>query len=157
MARRLYLDSCRLCRPFDNQAVDRIRLEAEAVLAILRHVNLNEWELVASEALLLEVGAISSDEKKAQVEALVAVQAEFVRITAAEDSRMLHLRSLSFNLMDALHIACAESAGCEMLLTTDDRLRRTARRHASVLRVRVENPLQSLQEQFPDAGDGDDA
>jgi hypothetical protein len=33
---RIYLDVCCLNRPFDNQVQDRVRLEAEAVLAILK-------------------------------------------------------------------------------------------------------------------------
>ena len=55
-----------------------------------------------------------------------------VRLQAADD----HLK-LAF---DALHIACAERAAVDVLLTTDDRLRRRAQREASKLAVRVENP-----------------
>lgn len=157
MGRRIYLDSCCLCRPFDDHAVDRNRLESEAVLAILRHVHQGEWELAGSEALLLESAAILSEEKRAQVEGLASLQTRFVRIGEAEDERMAYLNSLGFNPMDALHIACAESAGCDIFLTTDDRLRKTAQRHASVLKVRVDNPLLWLQEQFRHAGDGNDA
>jgi hypothetical protein len=35
----LYLDMCCLNRPFDDQSIDRNRLESEAVLAILRRVD----------------------------------------------------------------------------------------------------------------------
>ncbi len=35
---KLYLDVCCLNRPFDDQPQDRVHLEAEAVLTILRHL-----------------------------------------------------------------------------------------------------------------------
>jgi hypothetical protein len=35
---RVYLDACCLNRPFDDRSQDRIRLEAEAVLAIIERV-----------------------------------------------------------------------------------------------------------------------
>jgi hypothetical protein len=37
-SRRVYLDVSALCRPFDDQAQMRIRLETDAVLLILSHV-----------------------------------------------------------------------------------------------------------------------
>ena len=47
----VYLDACCLNRPFDNQAQDRIRLEAEAVLAILKRVEKGQWHALSSEVL----------------------------------------------------------------------------------------------------------
>jgi predicted nucleic acid-binding protein len=59
---------------------------------------------------------------------------------------MLELQALGFRPLDALHLACAESGGADVLLTTDDRLRRLASRVSAQLRVRVENPLTWLEE-----------
>ena len=50
------------------------------------------------------------------------------------------LETLGFGAFDALHIACAESAGAEVFLTTDDSLRLRALREANKLSVHVENP-----------------
>ena len=55
------------------------------------------------------------------------------------------LESLGFKHYDALHIACAESGGADVLLTTDDRMLRLAKRHSAQLQVRVENPYTWLQ------------
>ena len=44
--RRVYLDVCCLNRPFDTQEQDRLRLEAEAVLLILKHCEAGEWQWV---------------------------------------------------------------------------------------------------------------
>ncbi len=52
-----------LNRPFDDQSQDRIRIESEAILAILNKC-LNEWTLVGSEAIDYEISKIPDDEKK---------------------------------------------------------------------------------------------
>ena len=46
----------------------------------------------------------------------------------------------------ALHLACAESGGADVFLTTDDKLLHKAAACAERLRVRVENPLVWLKE-----------
>jgi hypothetical protein len=45
----------------------------------------------------------------------------------------------SFGALDALHVACAESAGVEEFLTTDDSLRFRALYEASKLSTHVDN------------------
>jgi hypothetical protein len=47
---RIYLDVCCINRPFDDQTEERIRMESEAVLAILKRC-LSEWTLIGSEAI----------------------------------------------------------------------------------------------------------
>lgn len=47
---------------------------------------------------------------------------------------------------DALHLACAESGGADVLLTTDDRLLRKSAARATELHDRVANPLTWLRE-----------
>jgi predicted nucleic acid-binding protein len=56
-------------------------------------------------------------------------------------TRAESLQTLGFGAFDALHLACAERGGAQVLLTTDDHLLRSGRRHAGEWRVRVENPL----------------
>jgi predicted nucleic acid-binding protein len=63
-----------------------------------------------------------------------------VAIGVRERQRGRALESLGFRAFDALHIACAESAGAEVLLTTDDRLRKQAARQREKLALPVENP-----------------
>jgi hypothetical protein len=41
---KIYLDTCCLNRPFDDQTQERIRLESEAMLAILSRIEKGEWE-----------------------------------------------------------------------------------------------------------------
>jgi hypothetical protein len=65
---RLYMDVCCLNRPFDDQSQDRIRIESEAILAILNKC-LNDWALVGSEAIDYEIFKIPDDEIVKKVKA----------------------------------------------------------------------------------------
>jgi predicted nucleic acid-binding protein len=56
-------------------------------------------------------------------------------------SRASEIESLAITGFDALHIAAAESAGCEYLVTTDDRLLKKSQRHQSLLMVTLLNPI----------------
>ena len=48
---RIYLDVCCLQRPFDDQTQPRIRVESEAVLAVLAEVEAGSATLLTSDAL----------------------------------------------------------------------------------------------------------
>ena len=52
---RIYLDNCCLQRPFDDQTQPRIRVETEAVFAVLAVIQAGEHSLLSSEALEYEV------------------------------------------------------------------------------------------------------
>ena len=56
--RRIYLDVCALCRPFDDQSQIRIRLETEAVQLILSHVRAENLSLIVSPVHDAEITAI---------------------------------------------------------------------------------------------------
>lgn len=50
---KIYLDMCCLSRPCDDQSQPRIRVETEAVLAILDKISNHEWIGIASRASTL--------------------------------------------------------------------------------------------------------
>jgi len=143
---KLYLDTCALNRPFDDWTQDRIRLEAEAVLAILGHVASGTWHLVGSEMLDYEVDQSSDPDRRDRVADLVAMAETYVGIEPAHVQRAAELEALGFRPKDAFHVACAESAHVDVLLTTDDRFLRAASRNRLRLRVTVRNPLEWLSE-----------
>ncbi len=55
---RVYLDNCCLQRPLDNQTQPRIRVETEAVFAVLAAVQAEGVSLLDSEALRYEISRI---------------------------------------------------------------------------------------------------
>lgn len=143
---RVYLDVCCLNRPFDDQTQDRIRLEAEAILLILRHFELREWSWVSSETVELEISQIPDDERRMRIRLLIADAVESQAVGTNELDRSRELQILGFHAIDALHLACAESINADVFLTTDDRLLRVATRNTDNLKLPVTNPLVWLAE-----------
>ena len=138
--RTFYLDLCCLNRPFDDQHQPRVRLEAEAVLGLIQLARLGELGWIGSNVLDLESSRNPDADKRGKVEVLLSAATSMVTAGAHERERGRELQALGFTAFDALHIACAERASVDVLLTTDDRLWRRAQREASKLAVRVENP-----------------
>lgn len=143
---QIYLDACCLNRPFDDQTQVRIRLEAEAVLMILARCETGDWEWIGSEALDWEIGQTPDPERLRRVRSLVAHAHHSIPIGPSEVERAQELETWGIAAYDALHLACAESGGAEVLLTTDDGLLRRSSARASELHVRVANPLTWLRE-----------
>lgn len=153
---KIYLDTCCLSRPFNDQAQIRIRRETEAVEEIFDAFINGRWTWIISEALTYEVNNnpdwIQRDRMKSQMD----IANENVLMGVIEKVRSDDLEALGFKRLDAWHLACAESGNVDVFLTTDDRLLRRAHRIRSELRVRVENPYEWLQETAEDEYSRDD-
>jgi predicted nucleic acid-binding protein len=143
---KVYLDVCCLNRPFDDQQQDRVHLEAEAVLLILKRCESGEWHWVSSAVLSYEVDKIPNWERRNRVKELLRGAKEVLPLSDSAVERGEELKGLGLRTYDALHVACAEQASVNILLTTDDRLVRAAARNADKLKVPVKNPLTWLQE-----------
>ncbi len=141
---RIYLDVCGLCRPFDNHDVVRIRLESEAILAIIKRCSL-DWELITSTAILYEIGSISDSAKKSRATQLTGCAREMIRVDTDLLLRAEEIGETGITGMDAIHLACAEKAGA-VFLTTDDDVIRIMKAHSQDISVRVDNPLHWLTE-----------
>ncbi len=120
--KRLYLDVCVLCRPFDDQGMLRIRLETDAVNLILEHVRRKNYEMIVSPAHLLEIDRTARDQERAE---LMLFLSEFASRPAWDMARLRkraeQLHEKRFGLADAAHVAFAEAAA-EIFVTCDDRL-----------------------------------
>lgn len=143
---KIYFDTCCLNRPFDDQTQIRVRLEAEAVLAILSRIENGEWDWVGSEVLMDEIEQMPDTQKLSRTKLLSGFIQENIEIGEKEERRAMELQSDGFQVFDALHIACAESAKADVFLSTDDRLLKLAKRNSEKLDVRVENPLVWVEE-----------
>ncbi|MBU3968051.1 MAG: PIN domain-containing protein [Euryarchaeota archaeon] len=141
---RLYMDVCCLNRPFDDQSQDRIRIESEAIMAILNKC-LNEWTLVGSEAIDYEIFKIPDDERKKGVKVLAAISRDKVTVDESILRRASELENIGLKALDALHIACAEKS-VEVILSTDDEIVKKVKANNNIVKVRVENPVRWLME-----------
>jgi predicted nucleic acid-binding protein len=143
---RIYLDACCLNRPFDDQTQPRIRLEAEAVLMILTQCEAGDWEWIGSEVLDWEIRQTPDSERRRRVQLLASHATRSVPLGTSEVERAEELEGWGIAAFDALHLACAESGGADLFLTTDDKLLRRSAGRASQLHVRVADPLTWLTE-----------
>lgn len=123
-----------------------MRLEAEAVKSILFHIGTGQWIGTGSEVIDFEIGRIPDPDRHLEVTSIVDGFSEYLSVGESERQRGLELELWGFGPTDALHVACAEKAGVDVLLTTDDLLLRKASKHAKKLAVRVENPFAWLEE-----------
>jgi predicted nucleic acid-binding protein len=142
---RIYLDTCCYNRPFDDFSHERVHLESEAVLALIKKVNQGMDEIVGSDILELEISRIANIDKLKKVRSLYNVAtmnvpySEQVLARSKEIQEMANIRSF-----DALHIASAEKARADVMLTTDDRLERSCM--GIQLSVKVTNPIKFFME-----------
>ena len=124
---RVYLDNCCFQRPLDNKSQVRVRLESEAVLAILSLWEQHQIEVISSEALEFELAQNPDPVRRAYVAEIVSGAAIRVQVDHAISMRAKELEAGGLRGMDALHIACAEAAGADYFCSCDDRLLRRAR------------------------------
>lgn len=149
---RLYMDACCLNRPFDDLTQIRVRLEAEAVLAILEKVEAGIWTLLSSKVLVFELVQMSDYVRRNQTLKFLSFARERLPVGQAERVRAMTLRrNLALGEFDALHLACAERLRADVFLTTDDRLLRAIERASGhPLSIPVANPLVWLTERSND-------
>lgn len=142
---KIYLDVCCLNRPFDDQMQLRVHLETEAIMAVIERVKRREWTCVSGEVVFDEIAQTSDKNRRMNLELLASHSTYNRLLTDAVLKRAEALERVGFSAYDALHVACAESAKCDVLLTTDDRLLKLAERERRMIRIRVSNPLTWVQ------------
>lgn len=138
---RIYLDNTCLNRPFDDQRQFRVRLEADAIVRIMKRIDSGEWEQVSSDMATIEINALVDDRLRSQVAMLMPETAAVMPLSPAMIGRADQLEQLGFKPADALHLAAAEAALADIFLTCDPRVTRLARRNKRRLTVKVANPL----------------
>lgn len=144
---RLYPDVCCLNRPFNDRTQERIRLEAEAVLTVLTRIQQGTATGIYSPMHAEEIGNIRDPERHLLVELLADALIETVSETEDIADRTSELEAMGFHREDARHLAFAETAQCDVFLTTDDQLERCANRNLGQIHVRVVNPTVFVMEE----------
>jgi len=131
--KRVYLDVCALCRPFDDQSLVRIRLETIAIELILDHVRQREIEMIVSPAHAVEIEAIVDLEERRQLISLIEQLGTPPRFDlSAARKRAEYLADHGLGVADAAHLAFAEQAQAD-LITVDDRLIKRSKRVRSAI------------------------
>lgn len=141
----LYLDLNCFNRPFDDQNQDRIARKTAAVFAILQRIIDGVDRLTWSAVLNFENSQHPLVDR--QIEIAQWAQRAIVNISIDESvsTRASGLTQAGFRALDAAHMACAEAAACDYLLTCDDQMVRKAQRVPIALLI--QNPVTYLKEQ----------
>lgn len=141
---RIYMDVCCLNRPFDDQTQDKIRIESDAILAILSRCVSDKWQLLSSEVLDLEIEQTPDVWRKSKVNELYRLAKEKIELNNMIVNRALEIQNFGFKSFDSLHVASAEYTKADIFLTTDKGLLRIANRLK--LEIRTANPLNWFME-----------
>jgi predicted nucleic acid-binding protein len=124
---RIYLDTCCLQRPLDDQTQPRVRVETEAIFAILASVQDGSITLLTSEALEFEINRIPDEQRRREALAILTLASERITLSVASEDLAESLAQAGLAAMDALHVALAATAKASFFVTADDKLLRRAR------------------------------
>ena len=124
---RIYLDTCCLQRPLDDQTQPRVRVETEAIFAILASVQDGSITLLTSEALEFEISRVPDEQRRREALAILTLASERLTLSVASEELAESLARAGLAAMDALHVALAATAKASFFVTADDKLLRRAR------------------------------
>ena len=141
---RIYFDNCCLNRPYDNLKTNTEHMECEAVLSIIDNCGAEGWLYFSSDTLLDEILETFDQDKREKLMLLYHSATEHIGFTELIYSRAKQLEQFNIKSYDALHLASAEAASADVLLTTDRRFINAAKRSDS--HTPVKNPLVWLAE-----------
>ncbi|HEY4754555.1 MAG TPA: hypothetical protein VIH28_00730 [Ignavibacteriaceae bacterium] len=138
--KKIYLDVCTLCRPFDNQNDMRIRLETDAYFLILNAIQRNIYEMVISKMHLKEIESIEDIRERIQVVHLLETFGE----ESTYDYEIARKRAeelilSNFGIADSVHLAFAEQSA-DYLITCDDKFLKRTKKIKTI--IHVLNPVE---------------
>ena len=141
-----YLDACCLNRPFDDQTQDRIRIEAESVIILLKYSASGLIRLVGSDVLKLEISKTPDLVRKSQLLSLLTYISKNYSMNDEIIELAHKLQITGFSTFDSLHIAIAEKSKADIFVTTDDKIYKLFRKKPDLLKIRIENPVDIVRE-----------
>lgn len=127
MSLRVYLDTSVYNRPFDDQTQPRIWIETMAFALIVQMIEGEEVELVASSAVAFETSRNPDVVRQIWVNHCLGLARQTQLVDDSVAVRARQLAAGGLKPLDAVHLACAEAAGCDYFVTCDDRLIRRYR------------------------------
>lgn len=141
---RIYLDTCSIQRPLDTLTRTLIRLEAEAILGVLKHVDAGTVELVSSSILELEILRNPHPQRREFGAQVLKRAGSTVSVDETIARRANDFMQRGIKAMDALHLGIAEFVGVDYFCTCDDRFLRRAK-SIEDLRIAVVSPLELIK------------
>ena len=142
---RVYLDNCCYNRPFDEQTQLCVRLETVTKLAVQLLMATRVVEYAWSKVLDYEISFNPFPKRRMSILWWKDGVAEYVETTEEIIRRGEVIEQLGIKPKDALHLASAEKANCDMFLTTDKGI---LKKVPMLGRMKVVNPMQFISEEY---------
>ena len=141
---KIYLDACALNSLTDDQRQSRIRTGSSREGSSPRM----EGRTRMTASIVFEAELRRNPNREATNDALrlISLAGELLRPHPACIERARTLEALGYWALDALHLASAEQAFVDVLLTTDDRFIRQAERRLGKPTIRVSNRVNWIRE-----------
>lgn len=116
---KAYLDNSALNRPFDDQSIPNIRLEAVAVLAIFELIDKKQIKLASSVVVDYENSKNPFFERKVWISANLTKASINQKIDTQIKNRAEEIEKTGVAGIDSLHLSSAESAKVDYFITCD--------------------------------------
>jgi hypothetical protein len=137
--KRIYLDVCTLCRPFDDQSYARIRLETDSVNLILSKIKDNNFQLMKSPIHYKEIESIYDDLERIELIKLLDTYGKEIKFNKSIlRKRTEEIYELNFGIADAAHVAFAENYH-STFISCDDKLLNKCSKHIN--KIECINPV----------------
>ena len=117
--------------------------------SIFLHIETGKISWVASSVLLSELRRNPDMQRREDALGMLKFAVEVRRSNNHVGRRARVLAALGYSALDALHLALAEDANVDLLITTDDRFLRKINRGLGNPTIRAANPLDWIQRGMP--------
>lgn len=142
---RVYMDNCCFNRLLDDRSYFQIYYERNSVMLILELVEHSEILLLGSQMLVREISETKDAYRRSILQMVYSLCSEEIQINEDILDRAEQVRHISnIKYKDSIHLACAEAAKADVLLTTDRKFMNNCNRIKTF--TRVMNPNQWLLE-----------
>ncbi len=137
--KKIYLDVCSLCRPFDDQNFVRIRLETDSVNLILSKVRQEYYKLMKSPVHIKEIESINDDFERVELIKLLDTYGEKLKYSSKKiRTRTEELILNNFGIADAAHVAFSEFYD-SYFISCDDKLLKKCKKFN--IKIKCINPI----------------
>ena len=142
---RVYLDNCCYNRLLDDRSYSHIYYERNSVMLILELAEHSAIQLIGSQMLVKEIKETPDKYKRAILQMIYSLCTEEISVERSILTRAEEIRHISnIKYKDSIHLACAESANADVLLTTDKKFLNNC--HRITTYIKVMNPNEWLLE-----------
>ena len=141
----IYFDNCAIQRPLDNRSNLRVRVEAEAVIALLELIEDGSLMMVSSDVLFYELSKTPDPERVSYGMKFLSLGNTTLSLNKQTVSMAKFFVSKGLKPVDALHLAIASENNIDYFCTCDDRFIKRSK-EISLIKTRVLLPTELLNQ-----------